>query len=138
MRCFIHVVAPEGRLVPIQHVLIGWSMSRVGVHELHGHMAIPRVEQHPLRLREGHGLPVRSRHIDVREMPCPDQLVFICVAGSCTAGICLGEAYLLRRLGLRERDESQNSNERKSMESLGCRVLASTTHRPTSCSWNLG
>src|ERR1700751_3611668 len=61
MRCFIHVVAPEGRLVPIHQVLIGWSMSRVGEHDLNGHTAIPLVCARPKGFPSGPGTTMCAR-----------------------------------------------------------------------------
>ena len=75
MRRFIHVVAPEGRLVPVLDVLVRLSICRLGVHKLHGHMAVARIDQHAFRLRDRAGISIQPRSFYVCQMPRSDQLL---------------------------------------------------------------
>jgi hypothetical protein len=66
VRRFVYVVAPKGSLVAILNVLIGLSICRPGVHELHRHVVITCVDQHPFRLGDGHRLAIRSSGASMR------------------------------------------------------------------------
>ena len=99
MRRFIHVVAPEGRLVPILGVLVRLSNCRLGVHKLHGHMAVARIDRHAFRLRDRAGLAIRPWRIYAHQMPRSDQL-FPCRVMACYLLLC--------RLSLGETGNSYN------------------------------
>ena len=65
--------AAEGRFVAILDVLVRKGCRRAGIHELHRHVAVARVDQHALRLWHENRLAIRPSRVYVDQVPRSDQ-----------------------------------------------------------------